>query len=49
MKLSKAQESKQSKHKKTHSKNHIREMIRAMLRGRSFNSSHGMAMDKVGK
>ena len=47
--LTKVQESKLSKHKKHHSKKHIREMIRAMLRGRSFNASHGMAMDKVGK
>ena len=49
MELSKAQENKLSKHKKHHSKKHIREMIKAMLRGRSFNASHGMAMDKVGK
>ena len=47
--LTKKQKNTLTKHKKHHSKKHIREMIRAMLKGKSFKSSHSMAMKKVGK
>lgn len=38
-----------SKHSVHHSMKHMKEMIALMRKGKTFNQSHKIAMDKVGK
>tara|TARA_R100000951_G_scaffold114181_1_gene117901 strand:+ start:3255 stop:3551 length:297 start_codon:yes stop_codon:yes gene_type:complete len=48
-KLTKTQLSKLKKHSENHSTKHINLMKKSMLEGNSFNKSHKVAMEKIGK